>query len=205
METTKIDVNVKDVISNNRTPLSNFAGNVFAQDLFKPQVRIYDPDYQMKIEEVRNAGNKDLILNRSPRRFALKGITISAIEIGKNINDEVVLVVNKGLEDEIEIPYNCENSFGLTDDDIIKDAIKNPDKNHVFNDAKKLGAALNKLNAGEIQRIENLIKQLEAAKKSIENAISGNNEKISQYYNEKATSAQKTANNVSAEISVSLS
>lgn len=205
METAKIDVNVQDVISNNRTPLSNFAGNVFAQDLFKPEVRIFDPDYQAKIEEVKNSGNKDLVLNRSPRRFAIKGITISKIELSKNINDEVVLVVNKGLEDEIEIPYSCEDSFGRTDDEIIKDAIKNPDKNNVFNDPKKLAAAINKLNAGEIQRIESLIKTLETAKAQIESAIGNVNKKVAAYMDEKLKSAQRVANNVSAEISVSLS
>ena len=168
METTKIDINVKDVISNNRTPLSMFAGSVYAQDLFKPQTRVYDPDYQQKIDEVRNSGNKDLILNRSPRRFSIYGVTISKIEMGKNINDEVVIILNKGLDDEIEIPYTCDKEFGKTNDDIIKDALKNPDKSIVFSDPKKLAASINKLNLGEMQRINNLIKMLQTAKKQCE-------------------------------------
>lgn len=204
METTKIDINVKDVIMNNRTPLGNFAGSVFAQDLFKPQTRVYDPDYQQKIDEARNAGNKDLVLNRSPRRFSIYGVTISKIELGKNINDEVVLIINKGLDDEIEIPYTCDKEFGKTDDEIIKDAIKNPEKNHVFNDPKKLAASINKLNLGEMQRIDNLMKMLQTAKKQCESAISDVNDKVNTYFAQKAKSSQKVGSEVSAEVNINL-
>lgn len=204
METTKIDINVKDVIMNNRTPLGNFAGSVFAQDLFKPQTRVYDPDYQQKIDEARNAGNKDLVLNRSPRRFSIYGVTISKIELGKNINDEVVLIINKGLDDEIEVPYTCDKDFGKTDDEIIKDAIKNPDKNHVFNDPKKLAASINKLNLGEMQRIDNLMKTLQTAKKQCESAISDVNDKVNTYFAQKTKSAQKIGADVSAEVNINI-
>lgn len=204
METTKIDINVKDVIVNNRTPLSTFAGLVYAQDLFKPQARVYDPDYQQKIDAVRNAGDKDLVLNRSPRRFSIYGVTISKIEMGKNINDEVVLILNKGLDDEIEIPYTCEKDFGKTDEDIIKDAIKNPDKNHVFNDPKKLAKAINALNIGEMQRIDNLIKVLNTAKKQCESAISDVNDKVNTYFAQKSKSAQKAGGDVSAEVNLNI-
>ena len=204
METTKIDINVKDVIMNNRIPLGNFAGSVFAQDLFKPQTRVYDPDYQQKIDEARNAGNKDLVLNRSPRRFSIYGVTISKIELGKNINDEVVLIINKGLDDEIEVPYTCDKDFGKTDDEIIKDAIKNPDKNHVFNDPKKLAASINKLNLGEMQRIDNLMKTLQTAKKQCESAISDVNDKVNTYFAQKTKSAQKIGADVSAEVNINI-
>ena len=195
METTKIDINVKDVISNNRTPLSMFAGSVYAQDLFKPQTRVYDPDYQQKIDEVRNSGNKDLILNRSPRRFSIYGVTISKIEMGKNINDEVVIILNKGLDDEIEIPYTCDKEFGKTNDDIIKEALKNPDKSIVFSDPKKLAASINKLNLGEMQQ---------TAKKQCESAISDVNDKVNTYFSQKSKSAQKANGDVSAEVNVNV-
>ena len=204
METTKIDINVKDVISNNRTPLSMFAGSVYAQDLFIPQTRVYDPDYQQKIDEVRNSGNKDLILNRSPRRFSIYGVTISKIEMGKNINDEVVIILNKGLDDEIEIPYTCDKEFGKTNDDIIKEALKNPDKSIVFSDPKKLAASINKLNLGEMQRIDNLIKMLQTAKKQCESAISDVNDKVNTYFSQKSKSAQKANGDVSAEVNVNV-
>ena len=204
METTKIDINVKDVISNNRTPLSMFAGSVYAQDLFKPQIRVYDPDYQQKIDEVRNSGNKDLILNRSPRRFSIYGVTISKIEMGKNINDEVVIILNKGLDDEIEIPYTCDKEFGKTNDDIIKEALKNPDKSLVFSDPKKLAASINKLNIGEMQRIDNLIKMLQTAKKQCESAISDVNDKVNIYFSQKSKSAQKANGEVSAEVNINV-
>jgi hypothetical protein len=201
---TEINVNVKDVIKNNRTPLSNFAGSVFAQDLFKPQTRVYDVDYQQKIDEVKNAGNRDLVLNRSPRRFSIYGITISKIELGTNINDEVVLIINKGLTDEIEVPYTCDKDFGSTEEEIVKDAIKNPDKNLVFSDPKKLATWINKLNNSEISRIDNLIKVLQTAKKQCESAISDVNDKVNTYFAQKAKSAQKMPGDVSAQVNVSV-
>ena len=204
METTKIDINVKDVISNNRTPLSMFAGSVYAQDLFKPQTRVHGPDYQQKIDEVRNSGNHDLILNRSPRRFSIYGVTISKIEMGRNINDEVVIILNKGLDDEIKIPYTCDKEFGKTNDDIIKEALKNPDKSLVFSDPKKLAASINKLNLGEMQRIDNLIKMLQTAKKQCESAISDVNDKVNIYFSQKSKSAQKANGDVSAEVNVNV-
>lgn len=201
---TEINVNVKDVIKNNRTPLGNFAGSVFAQDLFKPQARVYDPDYQQKIDEAKNAGNKDLVLNRSPRRFSIYGVTISKIELGTNINDEVVLIINKGLSDEIEVPYTCDKEFGKTDDDIIKEAIKNPEKNLVFSDPKKLAASINKLNVGEMARIDSLIKVLQTAKKQCESAISDVNDKVNTYFAQKSKSAMKANMDVSAEVNVTV-
>lgn len=200
---TEINVAVKEVIKNNRTPLSNFAGAVFANDLFKPQVRVMDPDYQQKIDSIKASGNGDLCLNRSPRRFSIYGITISSIAMGTNINGDVVLSINKGTDDEIEIPYTCEKDFAKTDVDAVREAIKNPDKNTVFSDAKKLATMINQLNTCEIDRIDAIIKQLNKAKEQCVSAISDVNDKVSTYLQQKAKSANKQAN-VSAEVNVSV-
>lgn len=200
---TEINVAVKEVIKNNRTPLSNFAGAVFANDLFKPQVRVMDPDYQQKIDGVKAAGNGDLILNRSPRRFGIYGITITSLAMGTNVAGDVVLVINKGTDDEIEVPYTCESEFAKTDADAVREAIKSPDKNSVFSDAKKLAGMINQLNKLEIDRIDSLIKQLEKAKQQCESAISNVNDKVSTYLQQKAKSAQKTGN-VEVETNISI-
>ena len=124
--------------------------------------------------------------------------------MGKNINDEVVIILNKGLDDEIEIPYTCDKEFGKTNDDIIKEALKNPDKSIVFSDPKKLAASINKLNLGEMQRIDNLIKMLQTAKKQCESAISDVNDKVNTYFSQKSKSAQKANGDVSAEVNVNV-
>lgn len=197
----EINIQVENVIKSNRAALNGFASRVFAMDLFKPDSRLYDPDYQVKIDEAKSAGNKDLVLNRSPRRFSVRDLTISTVGVGTNVNDEVVLILNKGLSSEMEIPYTCEKEFGKTDEDIVKDAIKNPDKNLVFSDPSKLASLINKLNQGEIARIDKLIDSLNKAKKQCVSAIADVNDKVSRYLAQKAGSAKKVDDGINADLS----
>ena len=204
MEKITINQKVKEVIINNRTPYSNFAGKMFGQDLFKPQTRVMDPDYQDKIDVAKSNGNSDIVLNRSPRRFGIYSITVASIEVGTNVADEPVLIINKGTKDEIQVPSNCTTEFGKADVDAVKDAIKNPDKNQVFSDVEFLGKLSNQLNEAEIARIENMIKFLEKAKSQCESAIGETNNKIKTYKDQKAKSASKLQGNVSTEVNVNI-
>ena len=61
-----------------------------------------------------------------------------------------------------------------------------------------------KLNLGEMQRIDNLIKMLQTAKKQCESAISDVNDKVNTYFSQKSKSAQKANGDVSAEGTVNV-
>ena len=184
-----INVNiVEKTIKANRTPLSMIGGNLFGQDVFTPQTRVYNKDYDKVIENVKAGGNADLCLNRSPRRFSIFGVTVSDMRIKENIAGEVVCKINPDTENEIEIPASTLNSFGKTTEDAVREAMKNPEKKMVFSDPKKLNEFLNALNRAEIARLDKIISECEKAKAQCVSTISRNEQSVAGYFDEKSKS-----------------
>ena len=194
MATTEINVNVKKIIETNRTPLSLFGGKTFGQDVFQPEARLYDPDYDNKIRAIKDAGNKDLCLNRSPRRFALRSTTITGIQIAENVAGETVLKINPSTDGsaEIEIPYNSSQEFGATTQELVKNFLKDSTKKAVFSDPAKLNEFLEQLNLAERSRLEKLEEEIKKAKEQITSTIA-RNQKIISDYNREINDSKPTA------------
>ena len=187
-----INVNiVEKTIKANRTPLSMIGGNLFGQDVFSPQTRVYNPDYEKVIEQIKQSGNADLCLNRSPRRFNIFATTVSDMRIKENIAGEVVCKLNPDTDQEIEIPASTLESFGKTTEEAVKEAIKNPEKKMVFSDPKKMNVYLNALNRAEIARLDKIIAECEKAKAQLVSTISRNEQQVASYYDEKSNSKPK--------------
>ena len=195
----EINVNiVEKTIKANRTPLSMIGGNLFGQDVFSPQTRVYNPDHDKVIEQAKANGNADLCLNRSPRRFGIFATTVSDMRVKENIAGEVVLKINPDTDQEIEIPASTLNTFGKTTEDAVREAMKNPEKKMVFSDPKKLNEFLNALNRAEIARLDKIIAECDKAKAQCVSAISRNEQQVTSYFDEKAKSKP------SADVSVSV-
>ncbi len=187
-----ININiVEKTIKANRTPLSMIGGNLFGQDVFSPQTRVYNPDYEKVIEQIKQSGNADLCLNRSPRRFNIFATTVSDMRIKENIAGEVVCKLNPDTDQEIEIPASTLESFGKTTEEAVKEAIKNPEKKMVFSDPKKMNVYLNALNRAEIARLDKIIAECEKAKAQLVSTISRNEQQVTSYYDEKSNSKPK--------------
>lgn len=187
-----INVNiVEKTIKANRTPLSMIGGNLFGQDVFQPQVRTFNPDYEKIIEQIKQSGNADLCLNRSPRRFNIFATTVSDMRIKENIAGDVVCKINPDTDQEIEIPASTLGSFGKTTEEAVKEAIKNPEKKMVFSDPKKMGIYLNALNRAEIARLDKIIAECEKAKAQLVSTISRNDQQVASYFDEKTNSKPK--------------
>ena len=187
-----ININiVEKTIKANRTPLSMIGGNLFGQDVFSPQTRVYNPDYEKLIEQIKQSGNADLCLNRSPRRFNIFATTVSDMRIKENIAGEVVCKLNPDTDQEIEIPASTLESFGKTTEEAVKEAIKNPEKKMVFSDPKKMNVYLNALNRAEIARLDKIIAECEKAKAQLVSTISRNEQQVASYYDEKSNSKPK--------------
>ena len=187
-----ININiVEKTIKANRTPLSMIGGNLFGQDVFSPQTRVYNPDYEKVIEQIKQSGNADLCLNRSPRRFNIFATTVSDMRIKENIAGEVVCKLNPDTDQEIEIPASTLESFGKTTEEAVKEAIKNPEKKMVFSDPKKMNVYLNALNRAEIARLDKIIAECEKAKAQLVSTISRNEQQVASYYDEKSNSKPK--------------
>lgn len=195
----EINVNiVETTIKSNRTPLSLLGGRMFGQDVFIPQTRMFNPDHDKVLEQAKQGSNVNLVLNRSPRRFAIGYITIESMATKQNAIGDVVCRLNEGTEHQIDIPLG-ENStkFGETTEEAVQNALKDKNSKAVFSDPKDLSGILNDLNRGEIARLEAIIEQANKAKAQCLSAIAANEKIVADYERQKADSkpADKIAQN----------
>lgn len=186
----EINVNiVETTIKSNRTPLSILGGKMFGQDVFTPQTRFFNPDHDKVLEQAKQNSNVDLILNRSPRRFAIGYITIESMATKQNAIGDVVCRLNEGTDHQIDIPLSQNSTkFGETTEEAVQKALKDKNSKAVFADPKDLSGILNDLNRGEIARLDNIIEQAQKAKAQCMSAIAANEKIVADYEREKAES-----------------
>lgn len=195
----EINVNiVETTIKSNRTPLSLLGAKMFGQDVFTPQTRMFNPDHDKILEQAKQNSNVNLVLNRSPRRFAIGYITIESMATKQNAIGDVVCRLNEGTEHQIDIPLS-ENSikFGETTEEAVQNALKDKNSKAVFSDPKDLCGILNDLNRGEIARLDGIIEKAQKAKAQCLSAIAANEKIVADYERQKADSkpADKIAQN----------
>lgn len=186
----EINVNiVETTIKSNRTPLSILGGKMFGQDVFTPQTRFFNPDHDKVLEQAKQNSNVDLVLNRSPRRFAIGYITIESMATKQNAIGDVVCRLNEGTDHQIDIPLGQNSTkFGETTEEAVQKALKDKNSKAVFADPKDLSGILNDLNLGEIARLDNIIEQAQKAKAQCMSAIAANDKIVADYEREKAES-----------------
>ena len=186
----EINVNiVETTIKSNRTPLSILGGKMFGQDVFTPQTRFFNPDHDKVLEQAKQKSNVDLVLNRSPRRFAIGYITIESMATKQNAIGDVVCRLNEGTDHQIDIPLGQNSTkFGETTEEAVQKALKDKNSKAVFADPKDLSGILNDLNRGEIARLDNIIEQAQKAKAQCMSAIAANEKIVADYEREKAES-----------------
>lgn len=162
---------------------------MFGQDVFIPQTRMFNPDHDKVLEQAKQGSNVNLVLNRSPRRFAIGYITIESMATKQNAIGDVVCRLNEGTEHQIDIPLG-ENStkFGETTEEAVQNALKDKNSKAVFSDPKDLSGILNDLNRGEIARLEAIIEQANKAKAQCLSAIAANEKIVADYERQKADS-----------------
>lgn len=186
----EINVNiVETTIKSNRTPLSMLGAQMFGQDVFTPQTRLFNPDHDKVLEQAKQSSNVNLALNRSPRRFSIGYITIQSMATKQNAIGDVVCRLNEGTDSQIDIPLseNC-TKFGETTEEAVQNALKDKNSKAVFSDPKDLSDMLNDLNRGEIARLDAMIEQLQKAKAQCVSAISANEKIVADYERQKTES-----------------
>jgi hypothetical protein len=186
----EINVNiVETTIKSNRTPLSILGGKMFGQDVFTPQTRFFNPDHDKVLEQAKQNSNVDLVLNRSPRRFAIGYITIESMATKQNAIGDVVCRLNEGTDHQIDIPLGeSSTKFGETTEEAVQKALKDKNSKAVFADPKDLCGILNDLNRGEITRLDGIIEKAQKAKAQCLSAIAANEKIVADYEREKAES-----------------
>lgn len=192
----EINVNiVETTIKSNRTPLSMLGAQMFGQDVFTPQTRLFNPDHDKVLEQAKQSSNVNLVLNRSPRRFSIGYVTIQSMATKQNAIGDVVCRLNEGADSQIDIPLgkNC-TKFSETTEEAVQNALKDKNSKAVFSDPKDLSDILNDLNRGEIARLDAMIEQLQKAKAQCVSAISANEKIVADYERQKSES--KPADNI---------
>ena len=186
----EINVNiVETTIKSNRTQLSILGGKMFGQDVFTPQTRFFNPDHDKVLEQAKQNSNVDLVLNRSPRRFAIGYITIESMATKQNAIGDVVCRLNEGTDHQIDIPLGeSSTKFGETTEEAVQKALKDKNSKAVFADPKDLCGILNDLNRGEITRLDGIIEKAQKAKAQCLSAIAANEKIVADYEREKAES-----------------
>lgn len=186
----EINVNiVEKTISQNRTILSILGSKMFGQNVFNPQTRFFNPDHDKVLEQAKQNSNVDLVLNRSPRRFAIGYITIESMATKQNAIGDVICRLNEGTDHQIDIPLGQSSTkFGDTTEEAVQKALKDKNSKAVFADPKDLCGILNDLNRGEISRLDNIIEQAQKAKAQCMSAIAANEKIVADYEREKAES-----------------
>lgn len=178
-----VNINLLDVAAH-RKPIS-IIGSTLGTQFFKAETRASILDFESKKIEVEQGGNKDLFLNRTPRRFRLTGHDIIGVNITQDATGATKVVLNQDSDDEkVSIPVTTGmEKIGIITDDALGKALRG-DKNIIFSDPKKLANELNTLNEDEKNRCLAMMKVLQNAINQLDSAIAENKKKANDYYNE---------------------
>ena len=172
-------VNV-NVIEQNRADLSKF-GQVFAKGVFTPNKENVIIDFNARHQQALE--NNGLFLSRNVQRFKASIVNIMSLAIETDIDGESVVVINKGTKDEFRCPVNNPRFTKDATDDALRESLSASEGNKsYFANGKKVKEAVNRLNVKELEKVENLISELEKIRTNLRTTIANNDAKIDNYY-----------------------
>lgn len=184
MNTTSINVNT---VINNRKAIS-VVGGALGTQYFKASAREGWQDFDKEAAAVKAGGNSDFILNRTPRRYRLRGTDVYSMQIGTDGSGSTVVFINKDSEDELVIPISADMTHaGIVTEDAVGKALRG-DSSIFFQDPMKLAKTLNNYNLGEKKRLENLVKKLQRIITAIDSTIKENEQKATKFMSELSSS-----------------
>ena len=176
------------VIASNRKPISIVGSNLGSQ-YFNASAREAWPNYAEEKLNVEKGNNVELILNRSPRRYRMKGYDITSVIIAKDATGADKVFINKDQESEVSIPIAAGmEKIGFVTDDAIARALRG-DKSMIFANAEKLAQQLNNYNMDEIHRLKAIIDRCNRMIQQIESSVAENNKKVNDYKRELLSSS----------------
>lgn len=176
------------IIASNRKPISIVGSNLGGQ-YFNTSAREAWPNYAEEKLNVEKGNNVELILNRSPRRYRMKGYDITSVIIAKDATGADKVFINKDQESEVSIPIAAGmEKVGFVTDDAIARALRG-DKSMIFANAEKLAQQLNNYNMDEIHRLKAIIDRCNRMIQQIESSVAENNKKVNDYKRELLSSS----------------
>lgn len=175
------NVNVR-VIEQKRAQINKF-GTVFGTGVFTPKKEGVITDFNARKQ---NLGTHDLFINRNLNRYKVNVVNITGINYAKDAEGEDIVRISGVDSAGREIsPIDCEISNSqFTKDpttDNLRDALDSG-KPAFFKSGRKMKDEVNSLNYKELDRVNKLIAELEAARDAIKTTIKLNDEKVDDYY-----------------------
>lgn len=175
------NVNVR-VIEQKRAQINKF-GTVFGTGVFTPKKEGVVTDFNARKQ---NLGTHDLFITRNLNRYKVNIVNITGINYAKDAEGEDIVRISGVDSAGKEInPIDCEISNSqFTKDpttDNLRDALDSG-KPAFFKSGRKMKDEVNGLNYKELDRVNKLIAELEAARDTIKTTIKLNDEKVDDYY-----------------------
>ena len=179
----EITPEVKIAVSQNRKSLQDI-GSQLGSQFFQVEGRACILEFEQKAQKVKAEGNIDLMINRSPLRYAMKARDIVNMGLYTGVDGAQSLQINRDADGvaEITIPLTDDmNNYSKTTEEAIKAALKG-DSSKVFSDPKKTSALLNAANNAELARVRTLISTLQKVEQQINTTIKANETKVTEFY-----------------------
>jgi len=175
------------IISQNRGSISK-VGSTLGTSYFKAEARASWPNFKEETIKVKNNGNIDLILNRTPVRYRLTSHDITSVILGKDATGASKVYINKDTEGEVSIPVGAGmDKIGVVTEDAVGKALHG-NTNMIFANASKLAHQLNTYNEDEKTRLLALREKIDKFINQIDSAIEENKRKVEVYERELVTS-----------------
>lgn len=189
---TEINVATATVVETNRKAIS-LVGSAFGTQYYKPFAVLCHQKQDEDELIARQSNNANIILNRSPRRFRMRGSDVVSMKIEANAVTHVSeVVINKGTKDELIIPINSDmTQAGVVTEDAIAKSLHG-DTTVFFKDPRKLANYLNGLNRTELSNLEELEKIIKKCKDQIMSSIRENEDKAAKFASQFTMSADGT-------------
>ena len=131
------------------------------------------PDFDKEKLEHEKSGSLNFFLNRTPRRFRVRGEEVVAQALSTTPDGTTSVIFNPGCKNQAEATIiDGSGTFGESSDEAIKSALAG--SNVIFADATKLTTKANKYNQAEVDRLNAFIRQLQEQRDAIISTIKNN-------------------------------
>lgn len=175
-----MDKNVNlTLIEERRQPIGRLGANLGGA-YFTTGAKETWPKFEEKKLSIERAGNNELILNRSPRRYEVRDHVILSQAVETSGSGMVKVVFNPGTEDEAKASVIAGvGSFGIPTEEAVKDALRG--ENRIFVDGPALCKRANEYNQDEVDRLTALIDSLTSQRNAIKSTMAMNTKKVDAY------------------------
>lgn len=174
-----VNVNL-GVVASNRKSIS-LVGAQLGTCFFKAEARAGIPDFEQKALNVKQGGNVQFCLNRTPNRYRVTDHEVLSVQVGTDAAGATKVFINKDTDAEVSIPVlPGMDKIGVVTEDALGKSLRG-DGNVIFSDVRKLVQQVNTLNMDEKSRLEAVRAEIDKCIAQIDSTISANNKKAQDY------------------------